>query len=54
MRVVRVDQETEQVYLNLAQAYEGEFSGITDKRANADGMFPRDTQLGVSLAGFLC
>lgn len=43
MKVERVGQDRLRVYMNLAQAYEAEFSAITKKTPTADGTFELDT-----------
>lgn len=53
MEIVRVQPENLAVYLNLAQAYEAEFSAITRKRPDCDGMFSLDTKLGGDVVGYL-
>lgn len=49
-----VTPDLEHVYLNLAQAYEGEFSKITNKKADADGLFPLDTPLSEEVVALIC
>lgn len=51
--VSQVCEENMHVYLNLAQAYEAEFSRIINKRPDASGVFPLDTELGGDVNGFL-
>lgn len=53
MKIVTVGEANLVVYLNLAQSYEGEFSGITKKRPNARGLFELDTQLKEDTKGYL-
>ncbi len=53
MNIVRVDEKNMTVYLNLAQAYEGEFSGITGKKPDGSGLFALDTPLWDGVAGYL-
>lgn len=54
MEIVRVGEHNLDVYLNLAQSYEGEFSGITGKKPDAKGVFALDTPpLGDCSVGFL-
>ncbi len=53
MAIVPVGELNREVYLNLAQSYEGEFSGITGKKPDARGMFALDTPLGDCAMGFL-
>ncbi|AZZ97326.1 GNAT family N-acetyltransferase [Pseudoalteromonas sp. R3] len=42
------------IYNNLAQAYEAEFSPLTDKSPGPDGLFALDTLLEGSVTGYLC
>ncbi|WP_413112091.1 GNAT family N-acetyltransferase [Thaumasiovibrio sp. DFM-14] len=53
MHIVKVNNENLHIYLNLAQAYEGEFSKIMNKKPNQNGIFPLDTQLGGNVCGYL-
>jgi len=53
MEIVRVGELNLDVYLNLAQSYEGEFSGVTGKQPDARGLFALDTSLGDCAMGFL-
>lgn len=53
MRVVTVTTDTEQVYANLCQGYEAEFSSITGKIPGAQGLFALDTPLGGPVSGLL-
>ncbi|HEX5710125.1 MAG TPA: hypothetical protein VFX68_02180 [Sulfuricurvum sp.] len=53
MNIVPLTEENLQVYLNLAQCYEGEFSAITGKKPNQQGLFELDTQLDDSTIGLL-
>ena len=39
--------------MNLAQAYEAEFSKIMQKKPDADGLFPLDTQIEGNVSGYL-
>ena len=48
-----VDQGNLRVYLNLAQAYEAEFSSITDKHPDRMGLYALDTEIEGSVKGFL-
>ena len=48
-RMIRVDASNLTIYRNLAQAYEGEFSAITGKLADEEGLFPLDTPIAASL-----
>lgn len=53
MEIVAVEKNNLTVYLNLAQSYEGEFSGITKKRPDKDGIFKLDTKLEENIKGYL-
>ena len=53
MEIREVTDRNMHVYLNLCQAYEAEFSAITGKLPDADGMFALDTVLGGPVTGFL-
>lgn len=53
MKIVAVNDDNLSVYLNLAQCYEAEFSALTGKRADAEGLFALDTQLCETTKGFL-
>lgn len=53
MRIVAVDSENSQIYLHLCQSYEGEFSALTAKKPNAQGLFELDTPLGGAVLGYL-
>ncbi|NDI33591.1 GNAT family N-acetyltransferase [Chengkuizengella sediminis] len=53
MNIVSVDSRNKLIYLNLCQSYEGEFSALTEKLPNTDGVFKLDTILGVNIEGFL-
>ncbi|WP_028117560.1 GNAT family N-acetyltransferase [Ferrimonas senticii] len=53
MQIVQVDDHNIEVYLNLAQGYEAEFSKIVQKKPQADGRFALDTELGGNVAGYL-
>ena len=46
MKLVPVTSVNLDIYLRLIQSYEAEFSAITQKRPNAEGVFALDTQLG--------
>lgn len=43
MELVEITKQNLDIYLNLAQAYEAEFSRYTDKQPNQDGLFTPDT-----------
>lgn len=53
MEVREVTAGNAQVYLNLCQAYEAEFSALTGKLPDQDGLFALDTVLGGEVKGFL-
>jgi predicted acetyltransferase len=53
MDLVKVDRSNTHVYLNLIQAYEAEFSKITNKEPNIDGIYELDTILGDEVHGFI-
>lgn len=53
MNIVQVQAYNQQVYLNLMQAYEAEFSAITRKQPDTNGLFPLDTHLGENTLAFL-
>lgn len=53
MQIIEVTQENKHVYMNLSQAYEGEFSQIMKKKPNVDGTFSLDTELGGNVVGYL-
>ncbi|UAA38498.1 GNAT family N-acetyltransferase [Paraneptunicella aestuarii] len=53
MQIVQVQPHNEYIYLNLAQAYEAEFSALTHKMPNADGLFSLDTHLNDKTLAFL-
>ncbi len=53
VKIQQVDGSNIHVYRNLCQAYEAEFSTITGKLPDADGLFPLDTYLGGPVQGFL-
>lgn len=42
-----------QTYFDLAQDYEREFSSITQKQPDAQGIYPLDTQLGGNVTGLI-
>ncbi|OCQ18446.1 hypothetical protein A7985_23620 [Pseudoalteromonas luteoviolacea] len=55
MRVVAVTDETRAIYNNLAQAYEAEFSKLTQKQPLENGVFELDTNLDEAhVTGFIC
>jgi predicted acetyltransferase len=53
MEVVDVDAGNFDIYLNLVQAYEAEFSPLTGKKPGSDGRFALDTHLGGNVHGHL-
>jgi predicted acetyltransferase len=53
MEIIAVTPGNLAVYLNLAQGYEAEFSAITGKRPDAQGIFPLDTRIGNDVRGFV-
>lgn len=53
MEIIEVMTENLDVYENLAQAYEAEFSAITGKKPDARGVFALDTRIGYDVRGFL-
>ncbi|KXO12681.1 hypothetical protein AKG98_3876 [Moritella sp. JT01] len=53
MQIIKVDSSNKHVYMNLAQAYEAEFSKIMQKKPDEDGLFPLDTQIDGNVSGYL-
>ncbi len=53
MTLVTVTQANLNIYLNLAQCYEAEFSAITLKKPNEMGIFELDTLIGEGVSGLL-
>ena len=53
MNIVNVDQSNMQVYLNLTQPYEAEFSVYSKKHPDENGVFAMDTLIGGNVKGFL-
>ena len=53
MRLIKIDDHTLQVYHHLLQAYEAEFSPITQKEPNTNGLYPLDTCIGGDILGYL-
>ncbi|GHA44994.1 GNAT family N-acetyltransferase [Photobacterium aphoticum] len=53
MNIVTVDESNMQVYLNLSQPYEAEFSVYTKKTPDESGIFAMDTLIGGNVYGFL-
>lgn len=53
MEVIPVGAANRDVYNNLAQGYEAEFSAITGKKPDARGIFRLDTRIGDDVRAFL-
>ncbi|MBA4367647.1 MAG: hypothetical protein C0403_08410 [Desulfobacterium sp.] len=53
MELKEVSADNIQIYLNLVQCYEGEFSSITKKKPNANGLFELDTIIEKYNKGFI-
>lgn len=53
MQIVQVNEHNEHIYLNLMQAYEAEFSVITRKLPDTNGLFSLDTHLDENTFAFL-
>ncbi|QUM81263.1 hypothetical protein HWV01_13685 [Moritella sp. 5] len=53
MQIIKVDSSNKHVYMNLAQAYEAEFSKIMQKKPDEDGLFPLDTKIEGNVSGYL-
>ena len=53
MKIVNVTDKNIEVYLNLAQCYEGEFSAITNKKPNSAGLFELDTLIEKNVKGLI-
>ncbi len=53
MDIKEVDSSLNPIFMNLALAYEAEFSKITNKKPNTDGTFNLDVELGEHMKGFL-
>jgi predicted acetyltransferase len=53
MEVIPVGAANRDVYDNLAQGYEAEFSAITGKKPDARGVFELDTKIGDDVQGFV-
>ncbi|ESP91653.1 GNAT family N-acetyltransferase [Pseudoalteromonas luteoviolacea] len=55
MELVAVNDLNQAVYYNLAQAYEAEFSKLTEKVPRQDGMFELDTDIAQEqVSAFVC
>lgn len=53
MEILTVTKENLSIYLNLAQCYEAEFSRLTGKKPDEQGLFELDTQLSENIKGLL-
>jgi len=53
MEIIPITTANLAVYLNLAQGYEAEFSAITGKEPDAQGVFELDTKIGDDVRGFV-
>lgn len=53
LRMITVAKENSEIFHRLLQCYEAEFSKITKKIPNEDGLFPLDIQLGGSIFGLI-
>lgn len=53
MKIINVSDKNLEIYLNLAQSYEGEFSSITKKKPNVKGLFDLDVDICKNIKGFL-
>ena len=53
MQIIKVDPSNQHIYMNLAQAYEAEFSKIMQKKPDENGLFPLDTILEGNVTGYL-
>ena len=53
MKIKQVDADNQHIYMNLAQAYEAEFSKIMQKQPDENGLFSLDTPLGGDVTGYL-
>ena len=53
MEIREIDKTSNHVFMNLAIAYEAEFSKITNKKPNSDGTFNLDVELGGDVKGFI-
>lgn len=55
MELVAIEAQNQAVYFNLAQAYEAEFSKLTEKMPLPNGMFELDTDIAdENVAAFIC
>ena len=53
MHIEQVTENNKHIYHNLVQAYEAEFSAITGKKPDQNGLFALDTHLGGAVIGYL-
>ncbi|QUM76245.1 hypothetical protein HWV00_08445 [Moritella sp. 24] len=53
MQIVKVDSSNKHVYMNLAQAFEAEFSKIMQKKPDENGLLPLDTLIEGNVSGYL-
>ncbi len=53
MEILEVNPQNLQVYLNLAQCYEAEFSVLTRKKPNKEGLYQLDTEIAHPTKGYL-
>ncbi|MCV6638064.1 hypothetical protein [Candidatus Albibeggiatoa sp. nov. NOAA] len=53
VKCIKVTTENQHIYFNLIQSYEAEFSPITGKKPNVQGLFELDTQLDAQHSGFI-
>ena len=53
MKIVDVTPLNIEIYYNLTQAYEAEFSPLTKKFPDQKGKFALDTEIGGNVKGFL-
>lgn len=53
MDIREIENPPGRVFLNLALAYEAEFSGITRKKPDKDATFALDTMVGDGVTGYL-
>ena len=51
--ITEVSSGNKSTYYNLAQAYEAEFSSITQKNPDLHGLYPLDTRIEEDVRGFL-
>lgn len=54
MNIIKVCSANLPVYLNLAQCYEAEFSSLTMKKPDENGLFKLDTEIVSPVTGFIC